>query len=78
MPSAAKKDNVDLQSSETLTYAGHLAVKVTLERSFNSPSGSHTEHEVQYYLGANDTLYAITLFGDSPALDVIATTFRID
>jgi hypothetical protein len=75
--SEAAKVGATVLGSNVMTYEGHQALQVSLSATVKDPLGNNiTYRATQYYLGANDFAYIITLTGTSPDLATIATTFR--
>ena len=59
-----------------VTLDGRKALRITGALPVNSPDGTRaTADQVQYYVGANELIFVITLTGDDPALQEVASTF---
>jgi len=72
------KAGATVSSTSTVALAGHKALRETIQFTMKNPSGnSILVPEVQYFVGANDLLYVITLSGTAPDLDTVATTFQV-
>jgi hypothetical protein len=75
--SELEKAGATVLGTRVITVDGHQALQVSISSNFKDPLGDNvTGPETQYYVGANDFAYIITLSGTGPELSTIVGTFR--
>ncbi|MFN2505889.1 MAG: hypothetical protein ABR540_16960 [Acidimicrobiales bacterium] len=65
----------DLRRDET-SIGGRPATRLAFGLAVTGESGTVAVPEEQYYVARSDTLFIVTLFGDSPGLAIIAESLR--
>ncbi|MCA1691660.1 MAG: hypothetical protein LC733_05455, partial [Actinobacteria bacterium] len=58
------------------SIGGRSATRLAFGLSVTGESGTVAVPEEQYYVVRSDTLFIVTLFGDSPGLAIIAESLR--
>lgn len=76
VPAQLARVGITVTGTSTATIGGQAAMRMAMTQTLNTPTGTQlTVDETQYYVGANDFLFVITLSGDDPALTTIPSTF---
>jgi len=67
-----------VRGTETVQFAGHTALRLTVDLKLARAVGSRvTVRTIQYFMALNDLAYIVTLAGTSPLLVPIGDTFRV-
>jgi hypothetical protein len=78
LPAEYAQLGATLLGTSMVTLGGEQALQETLDLPLHDLQGAAiVARETQYFVGANDFLYTVTLAGDSPDLPTIASTFHL-